>query len=372
MRRSNPGVRLFLVAILAMLVAAATVASASAAKGMKVGFYDEALTLGYPDDFGFRTLADLRADVVRMNLYWNRVATSRPRNPRNPNDPAYDWSAYDTALERADRHGIEVMLTIFGTPEWASGKTRAKQSYRYAPRRMSDLRDFATAAAKRYRQVDLWTAWNEPNAPNFLKPQSVKRRGEWVFRSPQIYARICNAVVTGVNRVQTRDKVACGVLNPRGELEANGGRRESVAPLVFLRLMKQAGARPEVFAYHPYSPSKKISPTKKVKSEATVTLGSIDKIVKAVNRAWGKRMRIWVTEYGYQTNPPDRHFGVSWKRQAQWMRIAFNRMRKNTRIDLALWFQLKDDSRLAGWQAGVISTHDVRKPSYQAFRRLAR
>ena len=37
--------------------------------------------------------------------------------------------------------------------------------------------------------------------------------------------------------------------------------------------------------------------------------------------------------------------------------------------DVALWFQLKDDSRLAGWQSGVISTHDVRKPSYRTFRR---
>lgn len=363
--------RLLVAGILAVVVVAASVASASAAKGMEVGFYDEALTLEYPDDFGFRTLADLGADVVRMNLYWNEVAKTRPKKPTNPKDPAYDWERYDTAMERAKRYDIEVMLTIFGTPEWASGKTRAKKSYRYAPKRMRDLTRFATAAAKRYKQVDLWTAWNEPNAPNFLKPQSVKRRGKWVFRSPQIYAQICNAVVKGVNHVQKRDKVACGVLNPRGEVEPNGGRRESVAPLVFITLMKKAGAKPEAFAYHPYSPSKKISPTKKVKSNATVTLGTINKIVKAVNRAWGKKMRIWITEYGYQTNPPDKRFGVSWKRQAKWMRVAFKNMRKHPRIDIALWFQLKDDSRLAGWQSGVISTNNVEKRSYGAFRRLA-
>lgn len=363
--------RLLLAGALAAIAVVATAAPASAARGMKVGFYDEALTLEYPDDFGFRTLADLNADILRMNLYWNEVARARPKKPTDPDDPAYDWERYDTALERARRYGIEVMLTVFGTPEWASGK-HVKKSYRYAPKRMRDLRRFATAAARRYPQVDLWTAWNEPNSPNFLKPQSIKRRGRRVFRSPQLYAKICNAVVTGVNRVQKRDKVACGVLNPRGELEPNGGRRESVAPLVFIELMRKAGARPEVFAYHPYSPSKKISPTKKVKSEATVTLGTIGKIVKAVNRAWGRKMRIWITEYGYQTNPPDKRFGVSWKRQAKWMRIAFERMRRHPRIDIALWFQLKDDSRLAGWQSGVISTHNVEKRSYAAFRQLAR
>ena len=80
--------RLLLAGVLAVVLVAATAVSASAARGMKVGFYDEALTLEYPDDFGFRTLADLGADIVRMNLYWNRVATSRPRHPRDPGDPA--------------------------------------------------------------------------------------------------------------------------------------------------------------------------------------------------------------------------------------------------------------------------------------------
>jgi hypothetical protein len=331
---------------------------------MKVGFYDEALTLGYPDDFGFRTLRDLRADVVRMNLYWNRVARSRPRNPSRPSDPAYDWAEYDTALERADRYGIEVILSIFGTPRWANGG----KAFQYAPRRMGDLRAFATAAARRYPQVRLWMAWNEPNAPNFLKPQSVRRGGRWVFTSPETYARICNAVVQGVNAARERDKVACGALNPRGKLSANG-RRDSVAPLLFLSGMQRAGARPEAIAYHPYSPSPRISPTKRIRSKTTVTLGVIDRLLRAVDQAYGKGMRIWVTEYGYQTRPPDRRFGVSWKRQARWMQVAFARMRSNPRIDVALWFQLKDDSRLAGWQSGVISTHDVRKPSYRTFRR---
>jgi hypothetical protein len=360
-------VRLLLAGLLAVVLVGTTAASTSAARGMKVGFYDEALTLEYPDDFGFRTLADLNADIVRMNLYWNRVAKSRPRNPSDPNDRAYDWRAYDRALERADRHGIEVMLSIIGTPRWANGG-KASQ---YAPRRMRDLQAFATAAARRYRQVRLWMAWNEPNAPNFLKPQSVRRGGTWRFVSPERYALICNAVVTGVNRARKQNKVACGALNPRGKLEANG-RRDSVSPLLFLTRMKRAGARPEVIAYHPYSPSPRISPTERIRSKTTVTLGVIDRLIAAVNRTYGRGMRIWITEYGYQTNPPDRHFGVSWKRQAQWMRVAFNRMRKNKRIDVALWFQLKDDSRLAGWQAGVISTDDVRKPSYAAFRRLAR
>jgi hypothetical protein len=65
------------------------------------------------------------------------------------------------------------------------------RAFQYALRLMADLRAFATAAAKRYPQVQLRMAWNEPNAPNFLQPQSVRRSGRWIFVSPETYARIC-------------------------------------------------------------------------------------------------------------------------------------------------------------------------------------
>ena len=32
--------------------------------------------------------------------------------------------------------------------------------------------------------------------------------------------------------------------------------------------------------------------------------------------------RIYLTEFGYQTNPPDDNFGVSWARQAEYLNLA--------------------------------------------------
>jgi hypothetical protein len=343
----------------------------SAAPGMKIGFYDEALTLGYPDDFGFRTLKDLRAQVLRMNLSWYKVANSRPANPANPDDPAYDWSQYDTALGYAQQYGIQVLLSIFGTPGWANGG----KSFQYAPNDMSDLEGFAEAAAKRYNggahpRVSLWAAGNEPNAPNFLRPQSELRNGKWVFVSPGIYAQICNAVVRGIAAGPGGAKVACGVLNPNGKLVPNG-KRDSVAPVLFLRLMAAAGASGmDAIAINPYPYSKLIRPNQFVKSKQNVPLGNISVFIKAVDRAYSKRMRIWVTEYAYQTDPPDKHFGVPWATQAKYLTQGFKIMRKNPRIDYGFWFEIKDDSRLEGWQSGVISTSNVKKPSYAAFRNL--
>lgn len=354
-------------AAVALLAAGPT----AAAPGMKIGFYDEALTLGYPDDFGFRTLKDLKAQVIRMNLSWYKVAKSKPANGADPNDPAYDWSQYDEAMDRAQKIGIDVMLSIFGTPGWANGG----RSFQYAPNDMGDLEAFAEAAAKRYNgnahpRVALWAAGNEPNAPNFLKPQSELRGGKWVFVSPETYAQMCNAVVRGIAAGPGGAKVACGVLNPNGKLAPNG-KRDSVAPVLFLKLMAAAGATGmDAIAINPYPYSKLIKPDQVVKSKQNVPLGNLPSFIKAVDQAYGKQMRIWVTEYAYQTDPPDKRFGVSWKTQAQYMTQAFKIMRKNPRIDFGCWFQIKDDSQLGGWQSGVISTNDVRKPSYAAFRNL--
>ena len=53
--------------------------------------------------------------------------------------------------------------------------------------------------------------------------------------------------------------------------------------------------------------------------------------------------RIWITEYGYQTNPPDSLFGVTYAKQAAYLTQAFAIARKNPRIDMMLWFLLRDE-----------------------------
>lgn len=357
-----------LVALLAAtLVSLVLVGGASGSRGMLKGFYDEGLTLGYPDNYGFKVLKDLKAQVLRVNLYWNRVATSRPTNPSDPADSAYDWSAYDTLVQRANAVNVKLVFSVFATPGWANGG----KAFQYAPNDIGDLQAFSEAAARRFPSVKLWLAWNEPNAPNFLKPQSEVEGGVRVFTSPRIYAQICNAVTDGVRAGGNGTTVGCGVLNPSGKLRPTGGPRESVAPIVFLEGMKRAGARVSVVAVNPYPASPSLAPNEAPNSPTFITLGNIGKLISTVDRLWGKRP-IWVTEYGYQTNPPDRQFGVSWATQAKYLTQAFAIARKNPRIGMFLWFQLKDEPRLAGWQAGVISTTNKKKPSYNAFKRLPR
>jgi hypothetical protein len=100
-------------------------------------------------------------------------------------------------------------------------------------------------------------------------------------------------------------------------------------------------------------------------------LGNIDVLIGELDRLYGRQMRVWVTEYGYQTNPTDRIFGVPWSKQAAYLAQAVSIVRANPRIDMFLWFLLRDEQRLSGWQSGLMTYDGKRKPSFAAFQRAA-
>ena len=72
----------------------------TASSRLLVGINDEADTLYGNPVVGFQALKALKAQVLRVNLYWggNQWAVSRgarPTDPTDTGDPAYDWSIYD-------------------------------------------------------------------------------------------------------------------------------------------------------------------------------------------------------------------------------------------------------------------------------------
>ena len=364
----------------AAVVALGCAAAASSSPGLRGGITDSGGAFyAEPGEF-FPALEELGVGLLRVHLNWGGklgVATRRPAEPTDPDDPAYDWHLYDRVVLEAHRYGVEVLFTVFGTPGWANGGARPTT----APRDAARLREFSYAAAVRYSgtfvrpdgkllpRVRLWTAWNEPNLQIGLIPQWRRAGSRWIIQSAADYARICNAVVDGVhNALLKGSKVACGVTAARGNNNP-AGSKPSVSPLAFLRAMKKAGARGfDAYAHHPYYGAPHESPSTKPPGRGGVTLGNIDLLVSELTRLYGPK-RIWLTEYGYQTNPPDGVFGVSWARQAQYVRQSFAIARRHPRIDMLLWFLLQDERDPARWQSGFISAAGERKPSFEAFRR---
>jgi hypothetical protein len=101
-----------------------------------------------------------------------------------------------------------------------------------------------------------------------------------------------------------------------------------------------------------------------------VTLGNFTDLTRLLTQLYGNK-RVWITEYGYQTNPPDRLVGVSWAKQAAYLTQAFGIARRNPRVDMMLWFLLKDEPTLAGWQSGLETVTGKKKPAFAAFAKIA-
>jgi hypothetical protein len=369
--------------VLAVLVAAATCAAgARATPGLQVGITDSGSAYFNTDAF-YPDLTKLHAQVLRVQLHWGGAlgaAKSRPANAVDPTDPVYDWARYDELVRAATDAGAQVMFTIFGTPPWANGGRPTT----YAPTRGSDLEQFAYAAAKRYSgtfspsadgdalpRVRYWTAWNEPNLPLGLLPQWRRVGKHWVIQSARDYARICNAVVAGVHgTLIPGELVACGDTAPRGN-NAPTSSRPTTSPLAFLRAMKKAGARGfDAYAHHPYPSGPSESPAMRPKSSTAVTFGNIGDLISQVTKLYGRKP-IWLDEYGYQTDPPDRGLGVTPAKQARFLTQAVAMARANPRVTMLLWFLIRDEPQLAGWQSGLETRTGVHKPAFAAFARAA-
>jgi hypothetical protein len=377
------------VALAATLAAAAGLAvpAATASSNMKVGIYDEGATFFDDQAKVFGAYRSLGTQVLRVNLYWGGklgVAKYRPFDGSDPRDAGYNWALYDRVVQYAGAYKLKVLFSITGTPRWANGG----QSSNRPPKNFQDLYKFAYAAAARYSgsytgtdgrtlpAVRLWAAWNEPNNPVFLRPQFVKAGGRWVIQSAKDYAKICNAIYGGVHATMYKDeKVACGVTAPRGNNNPRSAR-PSVSPVAFLVAAKKAGMKTfDAYAHNPYYGVPTETPTTRPPSlrpgtaPTAITLANINVLLASISRLYGPR-HLWITEYGYQTKPPDQVFGVSWSNQARYLTEAFAIARKNPRIDMMTWFLLKDQPDLSGWQSGLMTADGRLKPSFAAYERV--
>jgi hypothetical protein len=336
---------------LALLIACAALApaAATASPSARFGIQDDAYLAGAPLELRLETLDQLGVRLVRYMVNWREVAPARPEHPADPGDPAYDWTQADAVLGALHAHGIDVLLTLVRTPAWASVSGRASA----VPASGSALAAFATAVAKRYPWVRLWEVWNEPNLTTFLNPNA-----------PALYVRrLLDPTYDALHRMSPQNRVAGGATSPRST-------STGLSPLQFMRGMREAGARLDAYSHHPYPVTRGETPFGFARGvcrycTGVLTMANLPALVREVRRDFGPK-RIWLTEYGYETNPPD-SVGVSWDRQAQYVAEAALRARTTPYVDLLIQFLLHDESRATGWHSGFVSSEGIVKPAFNSF-----
>ena len=240
----------------------------------------------------------------------------------------------------------------------------------------------------------LWTTWNEPNHPQFLLPQWRRAGGTWVPHSPHVYREMHEQAYAAINRIEEENQVLIG---GTAALEQERRRpRGTVAPMRFLRELACVDRhgreldRPECenfkpleadgYAHHPYSID--VPPDAESVNPDDVKLGDLDRLSRALDRlhALGRtsaRFPIHVTEYGYETNPPDVLRGVSLRQQARYHGLATWMAWRQQDVASFAQFLMNDIStpsegsrleRSRDWQSGLYFSDGRPKPAAQAFK----
>ncbi len=178
--------------IIGLLVLLALPATAGAASNQSMTF--EAPRELLDPSTRDHALDEIRAfgvDHVRVLVYWQSYAPQ----PKAKKKPAFDaadpaaypagtWNSLDALFAAAAARGIAVQLTLTGpVPKWATASKKDNVT-KPSPK---EFQAFATAVGRRYGdRVGLWSIWNEPNHPQFLKPQFVHKKA----KSPRIYRKL--------------------------------------------------------------------------------------------------------------------------------------------------------------------------------------
>ncbi|MGH2866980.1 MAG: hypothetical protein ACRDNK_05350 [Solirubrobacteraceae bacterium] len=342
-------------------------------------FQDDRALIYSPRAKVVRTLDALRAlgvDRLRVTMLWSAIAPAplAPTAPAGfaPTDPgAYPagaWAPYDRLLALARARGLAVDLDLTAPgPLWAmrSGAPLPREADHFAPLATS-FEHFVIAVGRRYSgryvpararaalpRVDYWSVWNEPNQPGWLAPQSAGSGPATVLEAARLYRGYVDAAFAGLDLTgHRRDTILIGELAPEGD-ELRGPSRP-VPPLPFLRALYCVGAdaRPLTgpaalalacpattarrvfvsahpglfaatgFAHHPYSFF--LAPGASMSDPNFVPLADLGRLEHDLDRIFAAyavphRLPLYLTEYGYETDPPNPFRGVSVARQAAYL-----------------------------------------------------
>jgi hypothetical protein len=320
---------------------------------------------------------------VRQLVYWRDYAPdpeSRTRPSFDATDPAAypadKWDNLDGLIAAAKAKGVAVTLTITGpVPRWATRDKRDSISYPDA----KEYGAFATALGRRYgTDVATWTIWNEPNQPQFLKPQYKKGKPY----SPKLYRKLYRAAYEGLRSTPANadDTILIGETSPRGNSNV-------VHPLAFLRGMlcldskyrkaKSCGKlEADGYAHHAYTTSQ--GPRYKPSDTDDVTIGVLSRLIRALDKAGKagalpKKLPVHLTEFGIQSTP-DKISGVSLAKQAAYLAVSEHMAYVNPRVVAFSQYLMSDDPprtegyKYAGFESGLRRADGKPKPAYEGFR----
>ena len=345
-------------------------------------------------------MAKLGVDDVRVTVLWSVVAIGaqdtkaakkrfRHYGAQDPRAyPKANWDRYDNLVRSAQARGINVYFDVTGPgPAWGHEKAPASERENQATwmPKAREFKLFVEAVGKRFSgkyrdenggrrklpRVDFWSLWNEPNQGGWLTPQWYHGRAY----SPMLFRDLYIAGHQGlVATGHGNDVILLGETAPLGN--SNKTERSPMTPGTFIRSLfcvNTAGNPVDglgcdafsrygpllatAWAHHPYT--KYNSPTQPDPNPDAFTManlgsltGLLDKIASNTGRI-ADQIPIALTEYGYETNPPDPFQGISLTKQADYSNLGDLIAYANPRVLTQTQFLLRDAAPLRKYTKGT-------------------
>jgi len=347
--------------------------------------------------------------------------------------PAQNWTTYDTIVRDAKALGLQLDFTVSGgAPLWAQSTGIpdgfGTPVFAWKPSAAA-YGQFVQALGTRYSgsyvppgqsaplpRVSFWALWNEPNVGKDLGPQATN--GSSLLTAPAMYRGLLDAGWSALQATRHGlDTILIGSLAARGQAAPVGpGRPDGLPgnygmtkPLAFLRSLycldsryqpltgaaasasgcpaspaSFRAAHPGLFAAsgfadHPYPVN--LPPTRATANDRDFTefsqLPNLEKVLDRVQRTYSstKRFPIYITEYGYVTNPPNNSQPfVSPATAAVYLNWAEYLSWRDPRIATTMQYLLRDPNprvgvpEFGGFATGLRFFGGTPKPTLAAYR----
>ncbi len=379
-------------------------------------------------DNSLEALRLLGVQRLQLSVAWDALAplpdSHRAPPGFSPTDPgaypAASWLPYDRVVSEARRYGLSVTFELGAeAPLWAVKRAPTPRLAHVWYPNPTAFSAFVEAVGDRYGgayippgataplpRVDDWSIWEEPNAgAGSLAPQAVKG----VEVSPALYRGLANGAYRSLVRAgHRRDRIlvggmaasgrthpgAGGPMNPlrflralfcvnssyqelRGNAAAQRGCPTTAAASHRFRASNPALFRASGWAEHPYygttapdRPSAPAHPDWVTFADLPTLEGVLDRLQSAYGSP--RRFGIYVTAYGFNTNPPQKRDAVrlgvqaSYLNEAEYLAWRDPRIQRMTQYPLADTGETGSPSDLAA--GGLLFATGSPKPALDAYR----
>ncbi len=311
--------------------------------------------------------------------------------------PVRNWDRYDNLVRKANEIGLQVYFNVTGPgPRFAHAdapRSQRRNQGTWKPK-AGLYKQFVTAVGRRYSgtyrdengsrtalpRVSFWSLWNEPNQAGWLSPQWEQRGSSRVPAAPAMYRELHHFGYRGlVASGHGGDTVLLAETAPLGTSRPTS--REPMRPGLFLRELacvqpdgtlysgraaslrdcgdfdRRGALKATGYAHHPYT--KNVAPTVRNGHPDAYTMANISELGTLLDNLSAKTggdipsgLPLLMTEFGFESNPPDPHSGVPLDTQAQFNQIGEFMAWQNPRILAQAQFILRDVAPVRKFRKG--------------------